>query len=199
MATLRCIFSISTVASSTKTPTASARPPSVMMLMVSPSTLSSRSEVRIDSGMEMQMISVLRQLPRNTRIMIDVSAAAMRPSRTDSIQRGLHKDGLIGKRPYHQFRGQGGRDGRKSSADAGNDGECGCIAGLLNRQQRASLSILAHDVLLYGVAVSHMRDVMEEDGAVVHGLYRKIVQLLDRDRSSVQSDVVFNFADLGRA
>jgi hypothetical protein len=34
---LRLMFSISTVASSTRMPTASARPPRVMMLMVSPS------------------------------------------------------------------------------------------------------------------------------------------------------------------
>jgi hypothetical protein len=81
MATFRCIFSISTVASSTKTPTASARSPSVMILIFSPSTLRSRSEVTIDSGMEMQMISVLRLAPRNTRIMIEVSVAEIRPSR----------------------------------------------------------------------------------------------------------------------
>jgi len=41
---------------------ARARPPRVMMLMVSPSALRMRTEVRIESGMEMQMISVLRQL-----------------------------------------------------------------------------------------------------------------------------------------
>ena len=39
-------------------------------------------EARIDSGMEMAMISVLRQLPRNSRIMRAVSRAAMTASRT---------------------------------------------------------------------------------------------------------------------
>ena len=58
------MFSISTVASSTRMPTASARPPSVMMLMVSCSALSTMIETRIESGIEMAMISVLRQLPR---------------------------------------------------------------------------------------------------------------------------------------
>ena len=33
----------------------------------------------------MQMMSVLRQLPRKTRIMIDVSTAAIRPSRTTPL------------------------------------------------------------------------------------------------------------------
>ena len=46
------MFSIATVASSTRMPTASARPPSVMMLIVSPSALSTMIEHRIDSGIE---------------------------------------------------------------------------------------------------------------------------------------------------
>ena len=43
---LRSMFSISTVASSTRMPTASASPPSVMMLIVSPSALSTISETK---------------------------------------------------------------------------------------------------------------------------------------------------------
>ena len=38
------------------------------------------SDVRIESGIETATISVLRQLPRNTRIMTPVSAAAMTAS-----------------------------------------------------------------------------------------------------------------------
>jgi hypothetical protein len=38
-------------------------------------------EARIDSGIDTAMISVLRQLPRNSRIISPVSAAAMTPSR----------------------------------------------------------------------------------------------------------------------
>ena len=65
---LRWMFSISTVASSTRMPTASARPPSVITFTVSFSRCRMASEVRIESGIEMQTISVLRQLPRNSRI-----------------------------------------------------------------------------------------------------------------------------------
>ncbi len=75
------MFSMVTVASSTRMPTASARPPSVMMLMVSPSALSTIIEVRIDSGIETAMISVLRQLPRKSRIIRPVRHAAMIASR----------------------------------------------------------------------------------------------------------------------
>ena len=60
----RLMFSTSTVASSTRMPTARASPPSVMMLIVSPIALNTMMEVRIASGMDVAMISVLRQLPR---------------------------------------------------------------------------------------------------------------------------------------
>ena len=82
---LRLMFSISTVASSTRMPTASARPPSVMMLIVSPSADSTMSEHRIDSGIETAMISVLRQLPRKIRIITPVRQAAMIASRTTPL------------------------------------------------------------------------------------------------------------------
>jgi hypothetical protein len=79
----RCqlMFSIATVASSTRMPTASARPPSVMMLIVSPSALSTMIELSTDSGIDTAMISVLRQLPRNTRIISAVRQAATTASR----------------------------------------------------------------------------------------------------------------------
>ena len=52
-----------------------------MMLIVSPSADSAISEARIESGIEIVMISVLRQLPRNSRIINPVSAAAIAASR----------------------------------------------------------------------------------------------------------------------
>ena len=74
------MFSIVTVASSTRMPTASARPPSVMMFSVSPSADSTTIEPSIDSGIEIAMITVERQLPRNSRIIRLVSSAAITPS-----------------------------------------------------------------------------------------------------------------------
>ena len=70
------MFSISTVASSTRMPTASDRPPSVITFRVWPRKWSIDKEKRIESGIETATISVLRQLPRNTRIMVAVSSAA---------------------------------------------------------------------------------------------------------------------------
>ena len=52
------MFSIVTVASSTRMPTASASPPSVMMLSVSPSAHRMASAPRIESGIEIAMMTV---------------------------------------------------------------------------------------------------------------------------------------------
>ena len=80
----RCqlMFSMVTVASSTRMPTASARPPSVMMFSVWPSAESAVIDDSTASGIEVAMITVERQLPRNSRIIRLVSAAAMTPSLT---------------------------------------------------------------------------------------------------------------------
>ena len=79
----RCqlIFSIVTVASSTRMPTASARPPSVMMLSVCPASASPAMAARMASGIEAAMMTVDRHEPRNSRIIRLVSAAAITPSR----------------------------------------------------------------------------------------------------------------------
>src|SRR6266851_4394862 len=81
----RLMFSTSTVASSTRMPTAKASPPRVMMLIVCPSTLRTMMDVRIAKGIEVAMISVLRQLPRKTRIIKAVRHAAIRVSLTTPL------------------------------------------------------------------------------------------------------------------
>ena len=83
----RCqlMFSMVTVASSTRMPTASASPPSVMMLSVSPSADSAAIELRMASGIDTAMITVERQLPRNSRIIRLVSTAAITASRATPL------------------------------------------------------------------------------------------------------------------
>ncbi len=49
-------------------------------MIVSPSAFSRMIDDGTESGIEIVMISVLRQLPRNSRIIRAVSAAAMMPS-----------------------------------------------------------------------------------------------------------------------
>ena len=71
-----------TVESSTRMPTASARPPSVIVLMVSPRKWSTAIDVRIESGIEIMTMRVDRHDPRNSRIISAVSPAAIAPSLT---------------------------------------------------------------------------------------------------------------------
>ena len=71
-----------TVESSTRMPTASARPPSVIVLMVSPRKWSTTIDVRIESGIEIITMRVDRHDPRNSRIISAVSPAAIAPSLT---------------------------------------------------------------------------------------------------------------------
>ena len=75
------MFSIVTVESSTRIPTASANPPSVIVFKVSPRKYSTTSEVRIDSGIEIMTTRVERHDPRNSNIINAVRAAAIDPSR----------------------------------------------------------------------------------------------------------------------
>ena len=51
------------------------------MLIVSPRALSRRTLTRIDNGIEIAIISVLFQFPRNSKIITAVRQAAIRASR----------------------------------------------------------------------------------------------------------------------
>ena len=105
-AMLRLMFSISTVASSTRMPTASASPPRVMMLIVSPSALSAMIESRIESGIETAMITVLRQLPRKIRIISPVRHAAIDAFAHHTVDGSPHEERLVGQRLDLQLRRQ---------------------------------------------------------------------------------------------
>ncbi len=176
------MFSISTVASSTRIPTASARPPRVMMLMVSPSALNSSTETKIDSGIEIEMTMVGRQSPRNSRIMQAVSAAAIRPSRNTP---------LIDARTNSDWSNSGltvmpgGSDCSAIGHDAFDgldDGQRRALADLVDRHQHAAHAVLAHDVGLRRKAIAHMRHVAHVNRRAVDRLDRQVVQLGDRAR-----------------
>jgi hypothetical protein len=80
----RCVsmFSIATVASSTRMPTASASPPSVMMLIVWPASRNPTTAVRTDSGIVTITIRADLALRRNRMTASDVRIAPSTPSKT---------------------------------------------------------------------------------------------------------------------
>ncbi|MPN13792.1 hypothetical protein SDC9_161118 [bioreactor metagenome] len=61
---------------------ASANPPNVIRLRVSPSRYSTISEHMMANGIDTAMMQVLRQLPRNSRIIAAVRLAAISASWT---------------------------------------------------------------------------------------------------------------------
>ena len=69
-----------------------------MMLMVSCSALSTMIETRIESGIEIAMISVLRQLPRNIRIISAGQAGGDDRLANHAADGGAHEDRLVGER-----------------------------------------------------------------------------------------------------
>jgi hypothetical protein len=64
----------------TNIPTAKAKPPIVIRLMVSPTKYKAISEHMMDSGIDTAMIQVVRQLPRNSKIIAAVRPAAINAS-----------------------------------------------------------------------------------------------------------------------
>ena len=79
-ARFRCMFSTSTVASSTSIPIASDRPPSVIMFSELPVSFRKMIPTNIDSGIDVQTITMLRQLPRKNMIIRDTSIAPITAS-----------------------------------------------------------------------------------------------------------------------
>ena len=100
------MFSIATVASSTRMPTASARPPSVMMLIVWPSAPSAMTDTMIDSGIETAMMTVLRQSPRKSRIMTRRQARGDERLAQHALDRRADEQRLIEERRDRQLRRQ---------------------------------------------------------------------------------------------
>ena len=82
MPRLRWMFSTSTVASSTSMPMASDRPPSVMMLIGVPGQVQPDDGGKIASGIDVQTMTIERQLPRKTPIISDTSTDEITASRS---------------------------------------------------------------------------------------------------------------------
>jgi hypothetical protein len=197
----RCqlMFSIATVASSTRMPTASARPPRVMMLIVSPSALSAMIELEDrerdrdrDDHRAAPAAEEHQDHQRGQRRGDDRLAE-------HALDRGADEHRLIGEQLDLQLGRQAGLDPRQRRLDPVDDVERRGVARLHHRQHRGALAVDPDDVGLRRVAVAHVRDVADVDRRAAHHLDRQVVQLLDAVRAAVQTHVVLEPADLRRA
>ena len=167
-------------ASSTRIPTASASPPSVMMLMVSPSALMTHDG------------SQNRKRNRNR----DDHRAA--PASQEQQNHGRGKAGgddgfanhsadgradehrLVGDGFDLQLRRQRGGDVRQRVAHLFDDFERGGLPHLHHLHQHAALAVAADDVGLRRKAVADVGHVADVDGGVADGLDGQIVDLRRR-------------------
>ncbi len=85
------MFSSTTIASSTTLPTATASPPRVRMLIVTPVICITTRAVRIDSGMLIAATTVARRLSRNRKIVMIANSAPRPPSRSRPSRDSLMK------------------------------------------------------------------------------------------------------------
>ena len=82
---------------------------------------------------------------------------------------------------------------------SGYDAERGSAAALEDTKQGAANAILANDVLLRIVAVTHLSDVTDSNLRAIDHFNRQIVQGVDPRRKSIDVDRILRRAKFGRA
>ena len=160
------MFSRTTIASSTTRPTATARPPRVMMFRVIPVACMITRAARIESGMLTAATIVERTLNRNRKIVRTANRAPRPPSRSspsrdslmnrDRSETTVDRDGVL---VLLAQLGELGRDGVRDQDRVG-------VRGLGDRQGQRGLAV--------GARVAGRRDALELDRA----------EVADRDRAS---------------
>ena len=85
------MFSTSTIASSTSSPIATARPPRVIVFTLSPNTAKTTAVITIESGIAVRVMNVVRRFIRNRNRMTRTRIAPSRSaSTTFSIARSMN-------------------------------------------------------------------------------------------------------------
>ena len=193
------MFSIATVELSTRMPTARAKPPSVIVLMVWPSAEKIAIELRIDSGIDTMTMRVDRHEPRKIRIISAVSPAAITPSRSTPAMACFTNTDWSNRRFISMPGGAALRISGMIARTASTTVERRGVAVLDDRQENRTPAIGMHDVLLYRPAVADMSDIAQVDGCAADLTDRDVVERFDRLRHGVDADDELRIADLGVA
>ena len=187
-----------TVASSTRMPTASASPPSVMMLIVSCRKLStnrSQDGQRNGDGDDERAAPTAEEQQNH-------DAGKRRGNdrfANHTADRAAHKDGLVGEGSNFQLRRQGQGGAGQNLSNSGNDVESGCSSGLENADQHSAMAVLSHDIGLRRKPIAYPSHVPQVDRFRSDLLDGKVTKLCDRARGDVHANVKFAFRDLCRA
>ena len=122
----------------------------------------------MDSGIEMAMIRVLRQLPRNSSTMSAVRQAAITASMTTPFTAARTNTDWSPVASIEAPAGSNSRTRGRRDRDFVDDVERGCRAGLLDRHQHGTPTIDTHDVRLRRMAVVDEGDVADIGDVAVH-------------------------------
>ena len=136
------------------------------------------SDVRIDSGIEMQTITVLRQLPRNSRIIRPVRHRRDHAFAHHAVDGGAHEERLVEKLLHLEGGRQSGEDLGQRGLHVVDDCQGGCLAVAQDGEEGAAAAVGAHDAGLHGIAVADLRHVLEVDRGAVDHAQRHDVQLV---------------------
>ena len=193
------MFSISTVASSTRMPTASASPPSVITLSVWPSGL------RIDDRREDRQRDRDHDDERAAPTAEKEQDHRGREQRGDdafvhdAVDRRAHEDRLVEQLGHHETGRRRCAHSRKERLDLIDDVKRRRAAVFQNREQRGWAAVLANDVGLHGEAVAHVSDVADVNHRAVYLFDRNVIERGDGVGTAVDVDDEFGRADLRRA
>ena len=141
---------------------------------------------------------VLRQLPRNSKIIKPVRIAAIAPSRTTpAIDAFTNMDWSESSRAS-SFSGRSARMSGSLLLHVGDDFQRGGISGFQDGLQHGSSTVHSNDVRLRWVAVSHKRHVPDINRRRTRCSHRQVVQFIDCLGRSIRFYLILERPDFRR-
>ena len=181
MAMLRCVFSISTVASSTRMPTARARPPE--RHHVDGLAQQAQDAERGEDGERNGNADDERAAPASQKQQDHQTGQTGGDQRlADHALNGCaHEDRLIGERRDLQFRRDVGENAGSAAFTALTMARVEALPFRVMVIKTPRGAIGAHDIVLHRIAVMHLRHVLDVDGCAVHRFDGQVVQIVQQD------------------
>ena len=134
------------------------------------------SEVRIDSGIEMQTIRVLRQLPRNSRIIRPGQHGGDQSFPENAFDSGAHEERLIEQLLQFHARASVARMRVSDVLTARTTSQRRRVSCLSYAEQRRAHAILTHHIRLHRKAIVYLGNVAHVHDRAIHGSHGQIVQ-----------------------
>src|SRR5205807_4456938 len=103
----------------------------------------------------------------------------------DAADRRLHENGLIGELLYLDIARHGLENVGHGSLHSRRDGKGGGAAIFEDTEQCAADTVLANDVFLREITITHLRHIADVNHGPADTFYRQVVQQIDSRRVNV--------------